>query len=81
MEPESSVVPSEWKRQWTRIKIEYWKTHGIPPKHKKTLIYCENDHVLKWVEQRSCVIHGDNQNLTGHGPGQPALFEQRHWTI
>ena len=41
----------------------------------KHFVYCERDWALTESSQRGCgvFILGDIQNLSGHGPGQPAL--------
>lgn len=49
---------------------------GIPAEHTKTLIFTVN--VVKHRHRLSRVvlespIYGNTQDLSGHGPGQPAL--------
>lgn len=44
---------------------------------KNPFSYCEGDLMLEQVSQKvsGVSIHGDTQNPSGHGPGQPALAD------
>lgn len=63
-----SVVPSD--RTVSMGTNRNTKFHLNTRKH----FYCEHGHTQDHVAQRRCgvSIHGDIQDLTGRGPGQPA---------
>jgi len=69
------------ERQWAEFERK-----EISFKHKKNTFYCERGQTLEQVAQRGrgASILAGTQNLTGHGPEQPAVggptLRQAGWT-
>lgn len=75
---DNKLTMSHQCAQWQRRPSASWTALRTSPAHQRRWsFHCEGSQTLVWVAKRDCVVLllGDIPNITGKGPGWPALAD------